>query len=65
MKSWAYLIVVNDTVLAWFESYLNSRKCYVQVERSTSTTRSVTCRIPQGSVVGPILYDLYTCSACC
>ena len=30
---------------AWFESYLKSRKYYVQVERSKSTTRTLTCRL--------------------
>ena len=63
MKSWADLIGVNNTVLAWFQSYLNSRKCYVHVERSTSTARSLTCGIPQGSVVGPLPYVLYTTPA--
>ena len=63
MKSWADLIGVSGTVLACFESYLNSRKCYVQVEGSTSTTRSLTFGIPQGSVVGLLLYVLYTAPA--
>ena len=40
---------VNGTVLAWFESYLKSRKYYVQVEGSKSTTRTVSCAVPQGS----------------
>ena len=60
MKSCDDLIGVSGTALACFESYLNSRKCYVQVEGSTSTTRSLTCVIPQGLVVGLLLYVLYT-----
>ena len=51
---------VNGTVLAWFESYLKSRKYYVQVEVGKSTTHTLTCGLPQGPVLGLLLYVLYT-----
>ena len=51
---------VNGTVLAWFESCLKSRKYYVQVEGSKSTTPTASCAVPQGSTLGPLLYALYT-----
>ena len=51
---------VNGTVLAWLESYLKSRKYDVQVEGGKSTTRILTYGVPQGSVLGPLLYVLYT-----
>ena len=51
---------VNGTVLAWFESHLKSRKYYVQVEGSKSTTRTFSCAVPQASTLGPLLYVLYT-----
>ena len=51
---------VNGTVLAWFESYLKSRKYYyVQVEGSKSTTRTLTCGVPQGSVLGRLHCVIY------
>ena len=51
---------VNGTVLAWFESCLKSRKYYVQVQGSKSTTPTASCAVPQGSTLGPLLYALYT-----
>ena len=51
---------VKGSALAWFESYLASRKYYVQVEGYKSSLRSLDSGVPQGSVLGPLLYVLYT-----
>ena len=51
---------VKGSALAWFESYLASRKYYAQVEGYKSSLRSLDSGVPQGSVLGPLLYVLYT-----
>ena len=42
---------VKESAIAWFESYLESRKYYVQVEGYRSSLRSLDSGVPQGSVL--------------
>ena len=51
---------LRGAVLAWFRSYLASRKQYVRVEGCTSSFRSLDQGVPQGSVLGPLLYSMCT-----
>ena len=51
-------IRVQGSAYTWFESYLSSRSQFVQIRDISSSVRQLTCGLPQGSVLGPILYIL-------
>ena len=51
---------IKGSVQEWFASYLSSRTQFVQIECSRSSLRELNCGVPQGSVLGPLLYELYT-----
>ena len=48
------------SVLDWFESYLNNRSFTVTIDKSRSKRCFLRIGVPQGSILGPILFILYT-----
>jgi len=50
---------VRNNALKLFKSYLSDRKQFVSLNGMISNTNIVTCGVPQGSVLGPILFLIY------
>ena len=51
---------VRGVALSWFQSYLSERKHFIQYKSYTSPKSSIVCGVPQGSILGPLLFIIYT-----
>ena len=51
---------IRETALNWFRSYLSGRKQFVLVGDHRSSESPLKYGVPQGSVLGPVLFILYT-----
>lgn len=54
-----YHLGFSKPAVLWMFSYLNNRLQYVQIDDCSSSMETVHFGVPQGSVLGPILFNLY------
>ena len=51
---------ISGTALSWFTSYLTDRQQAIKIDNCFSDMLPTSCGVPQGYVLGPLLFTLYT-----
>ena len=55
MKKLSFMALPNS----WFANYLSNRKQFTEINNCKSAPTNVSTGVPQGSILGPILFVLY------
>ena len=50
---------IRGPSLSWFNSYIKGHSQYVSCNNKTSEIKPTDCGVPQGSVLGPLLFLVY------
>lgn len=55
---------IRGTSLSWFKSYIHNRKQFTLFNGESSDLLDIKCGVPQGSILGPLLFILYVNDIC-
>ena len=50
---------IRGIALSWFKSYLSDRSQYIEYNGQKSEKGNISCGVPQGSILGPLLFLIY------
>ena len=55
---------IRGNILKWFDSYLTNRSQFIIYDNIQSETHSIKCGVPQGSILGLLLFIIYMNDIC-
>ena len=50
---------VKGNNIRWFKSYFHNLKQYITFTNKCTTSENISCAVPQGSILGPLLFLIY------